>query len=178
MAVAEGVGPPPQSLIDDANKEGKVTIYTSIATAGLTTAIAKAFNGVYPEISVRFVSAGSTEITGRLTTEAQANAVQADAVLTGYSKFFPTALKAGYVLPIEQVVPDFAKVYPAGSIFDSGQTGLVFDIPNGLAYNTDLVSPDNAPKTFADFAKPYWKNHLLGFDPRRLRRSCSSGTWS
>jgi iron(III) transport system substrate-binding protein len=165
-AIASGAPTPPDTLLADAKKEGKLTIYTSIASAGLTTGIAKAFNKAYPTISVRFVSAGSTEVTGRYTAEAQANAVQADVVLTGYSAFYPTSLKAGYFLPIESVIPGFSKVYPANGLIDSGQTGIVFDIPNGLAYNTDLVKGDNIPKTFADFAKPYWKNHLLGFDPK------------
>src|ERR1700753_3794191 len=89
-ATFQGVAAPPQSLVDAANAEGKITIYTSIASAGLTTGIAKAFNAVYPKISVRWVSDGSTQISGRYTTEAKAGATQADAVLTGYSDFFPT----------------------------------------------------------------------------------------
>jgi iron(III) transport system substrate-binding protein len=163
--IAAGAPAPPASLVTAANKEGQLTIYTSIATAGLTTGLQHAFNKVYPSISVRFVSAGSSQITGRYTTEAQSGAVQADDVLTGYSKFFPAALSAGYLAPIGSVIPNFAKTYPANGVFDDGKTGLVFEIPNGLAYNTDLVSGANIPKTFADFAKPYWKNHLLAFDP-------------
>lgn len=164
--IAPGAPKPPAALVSAANKEGKLTIYTSIATAGLTTGIQRAFNKDYPSISVRFVSAGSSQITGRYTTEAQAGAVQADDVLTGYSKFFPSALSAGYLSPITSVIPGFAKVYPPAGIFDSGKTGLVFEIPNGMAYNTDLVSGADIPKSVVDFAKPYWKNHLLAFDPK------------
>jgi iron(III) transport system substrate-binding protein len=164
--IAPGAPKPPASLVSAANKEGKLTIYTSIATAGLTTGIQHAFNKDYPSISVRFVSGGSTQITGRYTTEAQSGAVQADDVLTGYSGFFPSALSAGYLAPIASVIPDFAKIYPANGMLDDGKTGLVFEIPNGLAYNTDLVQGGNIPKAFSDYAKPYWKNHLLGFDPK------------
>jgi iron(III) transport system substrate-binding protein len=163
--IAAGAPAPPASLVSAAEKEGKLTIYTSIASAGLTTGIQQAFNKVYPSISVQFLSEGATEVTGRYTTEAKAGTVQADDVLSGYSGFYPTSLTAGYLLSMNSVIPGFAEQYPAGGMLDNGQFGVVFEIPNGAAYNTQLVSSANVPKTFADFAKPYWKGHLLAFNP-------------
>jgi iron(III) transport system substrate-binding protein len=163
--VAAGAPAPPASLLAQAKQEGKLTIYTSIASAGLTTGIQQAFNKAYPSISVQFLSEGSTEVTGRYATEAKAGAVQADDVLTGYSGFYPQMLSAGYMLPTASVIPGFASIYPTAGTLDNGQIGVVFEIPNGLAYNTNLVSGANIPTSFADFAKPYWKGHLLAFNP-------------
>jgi iron(III) transport system substrate-binding protein len=163
--IAAGAPAPPASLVSAANKEGKLTIYTSIASAGLTTGIQQAFNKVYPSISVQFLSEGATEVTGRYTNEAKAGAVQADDVLSGYSGFYPASLSAGYLLPINSVIPGFSALYPTGGMLGNGDFGVVFEIPNGAAYNTQLVSSANIPKTFADFAKPYWKGHLLAFNP-------------
>jgi iron(III) transport system substrate-binding protein len=163
--VAAGAPAPPASLLAQAKQEGKLTIYTSIASSGLTTGIQQAFNKVYPSISVQFLAEGSTEVTGRYATEAKAGAVQADDVLTGYSGFYPQMLSAGYMLPVSSVVPGFSSLYPTAGTLDNGQFGIVFEIPNGLAYNTTLVSGANVPTSFADFAKPYWKGHLLAFSP-------------
>jgi len=163
--IAAGAPAPPASLVSAANSEGKLTIYTSIASAGLTTGIQQAFNKVYPKISVQFLSEGATDVTGRYLNEAKAGAVQADAVLTGYSDFYPTALTAGYLLPVNSVIPGFTGLYPAGGLLDNGNFGVVFEIPNGTAYNTQLVATANVPTTFADYAKPYWKGHLLAFSP-------------
>jgi iron(III) transport system substrate-binding protein len=162
--VAKGAPVPPDDLVKKAKDEGKVTIYTAISTASVLTSITKSFNTLYPGISVRFVTLGEADLGGRFDTEAKAGATQADAVLTGYSSFFTDNLKNGRLLPIDSVIPGFSKLYPAHSLYENNQLPIEFRLLNGFAYDTNVVKGADIPTSFADFAKPYWKGHLIGFD--------------
>ena len=50
-----------------------------------------------------------------------------------------------------------AKSYPEGFTDKDGFWTSVYSIPRVIAYNTNLVKPDVAPKTFDDVLNPRWK---------------------
>jgi iron(III) transport system substrate-binding protein len=158
-----GAPTPPQSLVDEANKEGTVVVYVAPA---IGTGIEAAFQKTYPGIKVNVVTGATDVLATRYQGEAAAGAVAADDIVNGYSTFFDQEVQKGALLPVSSVVPNFASLYPANEIVDSGQTALVYSVVNGFAYNTDLVPADKAPKSIKDLAQPYWQGHLVGFDPK------------
>ena len=157
-----GAPAPPQSLVDQATKEGTVVVYVAPA---IGTGIEAAFQKTYPGIKVNVVSGATDVLASRYQAEAAAGAVQADAIVNGYSTFFSQELQKGELLPMSSVVPKFTDVYPPNEILDSNQTALVYSVVNGMAYNTDLVPAGKAPRSIQDLAQPFWQGHLVGFDP-------------
>lgn len=170
-----GAPAPPADLVSQAKAEGAVTIYTGISTQSALTNIAKGFNALYPEVSVRWVTLQTNELAGRYETEAKAGAIQGDVVLAGYSKFFGDNLTAQRILPIDEVIPGFAKLYPEDALRENGQLPLEFRLVNGFAYDTNMVKGADVPTSYADFAKPFWKDKLIGFD---LKGASSYASWA
>ena len=173
--VYTGAPAPPADLVTKAKSEGAVTIYTGISTQSALTNIAKGFNSLYPGISVRWVTLQTNELAGRYDTEAKAGAVQGDVILAGYSGFFGDNLKNGRILPIDQVIPGFASLYPEDALRENGQLPLEFRLVNGFAYDTNVVKGADIPTSYEDFAKPFWKGHLIGFD---IKGASSYASWA
>ena len=53
-----------------------------------------------------------------------------------------------------------AEYYPEGFTDKDGFWTSVYSIPRVIAYNTNLVKPDVAPKSFDDVLNPRWKGGI------------------
>jgi iron(III) transport system substrate-binding protein len=162
---SQGSSKPPKSLIAQAKKEGSLVYYTQISSAAANQAIASAFEKAYPGITVTPVSASASDTVQKFLTNAQAGDQQADAVLVSYSPFYATAYHDGYLTSISKVVPNLKQTYPSAYVGTNSAAVMVMTVPNGFAYNTNLVPKADVPKSFADFAKPVWKGHIAVEDP-------------
>jgi iron(III) transport system substrate-binding protein len=151
----------PQSLIDAAKAEGTLTVYSGNVTIPQT---ATEFQKEYG-IKVTYIEGSSTNLESRYTAEAQSGKVQADVIMAGYSSFYDTSLTAGYLLPINQVIPGFTQNYPSQYQYDNGNFGVYLLNQNGFVYNTSLVTGSNIPTNYTDFTKPYWKGKLISVNP-------------
>lgn len=162
---AVDIGPVPADLYERARKEGQLVIYASLSSDTTTSSFARAFNEAFPGITVKFVTGSASEVSARYESEAQANVSQADIVLAGIGPFFEAGYERNWFRPILSVAPHLKEAYPEDA-FAIGENALVvFRVVTGFAYNTDLVTGENVPRSFADFARPFWKNRLVASDP-------------
>ena len=159
------IGPAPADLYERALKEGQVVIYASLSSDTTTSSFARAFNEAFPGITVKFVTGSASEVSARYQSEAQAGVTQGDIVLAGVGPFFEVGYERQWFKPILSIVPHLKEKYPEDAFAMDGNAVVVFRVVTGFAYNTHLVTGANVPRSFADFAKPFWKNRLVASDP-------------
>ncbi len=138
--------PPPEpitpALIEAAKKEGKVSYYTS-TDLPVAEKLAKAFEAKYSGIAVHI------------------HAV--DVVNSSDAAHFIVWKRDGILAPY--VPEDVAKFYPTEHKDVDGQFASWRIWLSIIAYNTSLVKPDEAPKSFADLLDPKWKGKIVKAHP-------------
>jgi len=149
-------------LIEAARKEGKVVYYTSVDLP-LAEKIAKAFEARYPGIAVRVERSGAERVFQRIGQEYQSRIYAADVVNSSDAAHFIVWRRDGILAPF--VPEEVAKFYPAehqdsDGLFASFRIGL-----SVIAYNTNLVKPEEAPKSFADLLDPKWAGKMCKAHP-------------
>src|SRR5476649_2818669 len=156
---AEAVTP---ALIEAAKKECKVVYYTSIDLP-LAEKIAKSFEAKYPGIAVRVERTGAERVFQRIGQEYASRIYAVDAVNSSDAAHFIFWKRDGLLAPY--VPEDVAQHYPADhkdadGVFASFRVGL-----SVIGCNTDLVKPEDQPKSFADLLDPKWKGKIVKAHP-------------
>src|SRR5690242_3010920 len=158
--------PPPSAitpeLIAAAKKEGKVVYYTSIDLP-LAEKIAKSFEAKFPGVAVRVERTGAERVFQRIGQEYSSNIHAVDVVNSSDASHLIVWKREGLLAPF--VPEDVAKHYPDAhrdpdGMFASFRIGLCI-----IAYNTNLVKAEDAPKSFADLLDPKWKGKLVKAHP-------------
>jgi iron(III) transport system substrate-binding protein len=158
--------PPPTSvtpeLIDAARREGKISYYSALE---LNTAerLGKAFEAKYPGISVRVERSGAERIYQRIAQE-QGSGINAVDVANStdpahYLDWKSKDWLAAY-LP-----DDVAKHFPADQVDPDGTYATSCGWLEVIGYNTNLVKPDDAPKSYADLLDPKWQGKIVKAHP-------------
>ena len=155
-AAAEPTATTPD-LLAKAKTEGKIVWYTSIE---LQTAekIAKAFETAHPGIDVQVERNGCERIVQRIAQERSSNIRAADVVECSDMTALFTWKKEGWLA--SYVPADVAK-YPADHRDPDGFYATDRLTLSPIEYNTKLVKPEDAPKSFADLLDPKWKGKIL-----------------
>ena len=139
---AAGATPITPQLIEAATKEGKVVFYSAIDLK-VTQGLAKAFEQKYPGITVQVERTGSERIFQRVAQE-RANNIFAVDVLDGSDQaLFVTWKKQGI---LEPYIPAELLKWPAAQRDPDGTFASVRFTLMPIAYNTNLVKPEDAPK--------------------------------
>ena len=148
-------------LIEAATKEGKVVYYTAIDVK-VAQGLAKSFEQKYPGIKVQVERTGSERIYQRLAQE-RANKIYAVDVLDGSDQaLFVTWKKQGI---LEPYIPVELMKWPAEQRDPDGTFASVRFTLMPIAYNTNLVKPEDAPKSFADLLDPKWSGKIVKAHP-------------
>jgi len=142
------------ALWDAAKREGEIVFYASMNLAEANIMIAE-FEKRYPSLKVKLNRAGSEKLLTRVLAEARAKRVAADVIQT--VEFSMHILKRSGVLARYIAPSDF--LYPK-NFKDEGFWTTVYYNPYVTAYNTRLVAPRMAPKTYADLLDPKWKGKI------------------
>jgi iron(III) transport system substrate-binding protein len=150
------------ALIAAATKEGKVTYYTSIDLP-VSEKIAKAFEAKYPGISVRVERTGAERIFQRIGQEYASNIHSVDVVNSSDAAHFIVWKRDGLLAPF--VPEDVAKYYPDDQKDPDGQFASFRVCLSVIGYNTNLVKPADAPKSFADLLDPKWAGKIVKGHP-------------
>jgi iron(III) transport system substrate-binding protein len=150
------------ALIEAAKKEGKVVYYTSVDLP-LAEKIAKAFEARYPGVAVRVERTGAERMFQRIGQEYGSRIHAVDVVNSSDAAHFIVWRREGILIPF--VPEDVAKHYPAEhkdteGLFASFRIGLSI-----IAYNTNLVKAEEAPKSFADLLDPKWSGKMVKAHP-------------
>lgn len=140
-------------VVAAAKKEGQLVLYLS---TNLTDAngMIQLFRQKYPFIKVDFFRADNEKLLNRIVTETTAGKFNGDVILI--SSFEVRVLLQRKLL--HKYVSPHSQFYPEGFTDKEGFWTSVYSIPRVIAYNTNLVRPDAAPKSFDDLLNPRWRN--------------------
>src|SRR5664279_6660467 len=150
------------ALIEAAKKEGKVVGYTSIDLK-LSEQIGKAFETKYPGVSCKVERSGAERLLQRISQEYSANVHAVDVVNSSDASLLVYWKEQGMLAPY--VPEDVAKFYPPQHQDVDGNFASFRIFLCVIAYNTNLVKKDEAPKSFADLLLPQWKGKIVKAHP-------------
>ncbi len=120
----------------------------------------KRFEALNPGVDVQWIDMGSQEVLDRVRSE-RANP-QADVWYGGPEVFFARAAAEGLLEPYR---PSWAHAVAAEA---RGTEDLYFGAyltPAVIAYNSDALSPEQAPRDWDDVLDPRWRDRVLIRDP-------------
>jgi iron(III) transport system substrate-binding protein len=117
-------------------------------------------------IDVEFSRLATADLSQRYSAEASTGQPAADAVIVSNTPFVADARSKGWTVPLAEAgIPDYPGTYPPNFLLPDRGTAIVSIEPSGIAYNTDAVPADQAPKDWKDLADPKWKGKILLIDP-------------
>ncbi len=145
-------GPP---NLDAAKKEGKLTLYSATASADLEKLV-QLFNKKYPDIKVETWRESSGPVAQKALTEFRANTPLADVIGVGDAET-AILLSAGV---LGQYKSSELQVYPAGAFDPDGYYAAEQLTVLVIAYNTNSVKKEDAPKKLEDLLDPKWAGKI------------------
>ena len=149
-------------LIDAANKEAKVVLYSSMDLP-VGEKLGKAFEAKYPGIQVQIERSGSERLFQRLDQEFSSNIRAADVVNTSDASHIISWKKNNWLAPF--VSEDIAQHFLPQFRDPDGMSATSRIYLSSMAYNTNLVKPADAPTSFADLLDPKWAGKMVKAHP-------------
>ena len=156
---AEAITP---QLIEAAKKEARVVLYSAMDLP-VGEKLGKAFEAQYPGIQVQIERSGSERLFQRIDQEFASNIRAADVVNSSDASHFITWKKNGWLAPF--VTEDMAQHFLPEYRDPDGMSATTRIYLSSIAYNTNLVKPDEAPKSFADLLDPKWAGKMVKGHP-------------
>jgi iron(III) transport system substrate-binding protein len=148
-------------LLVAARQEGNVSHYTSDDLA-LATKLAKAFEEKYPGIKMQLERTGSERVYQRVSQEYASNIHQADVVTSADLGFIVAWKQQGM---LTQYVPEETASWSADARDKDGFYTLENFTLVVMGYNTRLLKPADAPKTWTDLLDPKWRGKMVKGHP-------------
>jgi iron(III) transport system substrate-binding protein len=154
-SLVQSTGVTAATLEESAKAEAEVVLYSSLNNEQIVTLV-DAFRKKYPWIKPSFYRATSERVLQRTATETKAGRFAADVVTA-----------AGFQLQLmkemgltQSFTPPDASAYEAGFKDLDGHWINVHSLLNSMAYNTQLVRANEAPKKYEDLLAPRWKGRI------------------
>jgi iron(III) transport system substrate-binding protein len=158
--------PEPYTVTDDlvaaATKEGAVTYYTS-TDVQVAEKMASAFEKHYPGIKVQVERSGSERVFQRIGQEYSSGIHNADVIETSDASHFLTFKDQNWLTPA--VPEDVAKLWPESDRDPDGMYAAFRATLTVMAYRSDKVKAEDAPKTWKDLLDPKYKDKLVKSHP-------------
>jgi iron(III) transport system substrate-binding protein len=126
----------------------------------LLSAIEIAFEAAHPTVDLRWLDMGSQEILDRLRFE-NPNPV-ADIWFGGPTTIFHRGVAAGV---LESSRPSWGSVVDSAGIGPEGQYWPVYRTPAVIAFNSNLVAADSAPRDWDEVLDSRWHDQVIIRDP-------------
>lgn len=161
-------GAPPEAqkitpeLIEAAKKEGKVTWYTSVDLP-LAEKVAKAFEAKYPGVAMKVERSGAERNFQRIGQEYASKIYNCDVVNSSDAAHLIIWKRQSLLAPY--VPEDVARDFPATQKDPDGMYASWRVTLCPVAYNTKLVKPEDAPKSYADLLDPKWFGKIVKAHP-------------
>ena len=155
---AEAITP---ALIEAAKKEGKLVFYTA-----MDLQFAQQFGKLFEQkfgIAVRVERSGAERVFTRIGQEYTANIHAVDVANTSDAAHCINWKDSGWLAPYlpEDVAKHFGKDY-----YDAnGLWAVTRILVSPIAYNTKLVTKEDAPKSFKDLLDPKWAGKMVKAHP-------------
>ena len=147
--------------VDAAKKEGNVVVYGSNpppAMKGLHSAFEKKYG-----IKVEYWRGSSTQVSERALSEWRAGRPGFDVVEGNRGVQLINKDEGMFV----KFIPPSSEKFPAKFKEKDGLITPWRVLPISILYNTDLVKPNELPKTFEDLLSPKWTGNITMPDPTR-----------
>ncbi len=141
-------------LAAEAKKEGALSLYTS-RVAEDSTPLTGAFTRKYG-IAVQVWRASNQDIIQRTVAESRAGRCPADVISSGTPALEPL-YRERLLQPVQS--PTTAELLPQALRPHGAWVGVSVNIISA-AYNTNLVKPQDVPKSYDDLKSPKWKDRL------------------
>lgn len=149
------------ALSCESRDEREIWIYTSLykdTIADVTPRLEKAFSGV----KINWYQAGSEEIAAKVNTELIAGVPKADILISSERFWYQELSDSGRLVSwrpsqYESFRPEYQ--YPKGDFHIVSVPVMV------LAYNSEAMKEEDAPKSFRDLALPRYKGLATGGSP-------------
>ena len=161
-AAAPESSPVTPALMAAARKEGKVVFYTAMDIP-VAEKFAKMFEAKYPGIVVHVERAGSERLFQRIAQEQAININAVDVVNSADAAHFIVWKRNGWLAPY--LPEDIAQHFPPEHRDGDGMYATMRAWLSSIGYNTNLVKPEEAPKSFADLLDPKWKGKIVKGHP-------------
>jgi len=161
LAAPPAPEPVTPQLIEAATKEGKIVWYAAIDVK-VAQDLAKIFEKKYPGIAVQVERTGSERVFQRVSQERASNIYAADVLDSTDQALFLTWKRQGI---LEPYVPAELAKWPASERDPDGLYASVRFTLMPIADNTNLVKPEDAPKSFADLLDPKWSGKIVKAHP-------------
>lgn len=142
--------------------EGGQLTYWSETDPDIFAQEIKPFEEKYPGIKIDYSSLRPSDIVQRVISESQANHPLSVDAVAGSLSDLQSLLDQKLVTSV-----DFAKLgVPSDDLIQQGDVSVyrVYRDPQGLAYNTNLVKPEDLPDTWADLVNSKWAGKIIA-DP-------------
>ncbi len=163
---ARAAAPPAEAitpqLIEAARKEAKVVLYSAMDLP-VGEKLGKAFEAQYAGIAVQIERSGSERLFQRIDQEFASSIRAADVVNSSDASHFITWKKNGWLAPF--VTEDIAQHFLPEYRDPDGMSATTRIYLSSIAYNTNLVKPDDAPKSFTDLLDPKWAGKMVKGHP-------------
>src|SRR5580693_9576718 len=158
--------PPPTAvtpaLVEAARKEGKLSYYCAIEL-NVAERLGKMFEAKYPGISVRVERSGAERIFQRIAQEQGSGIHAVDVANSTDVSHYLEWTKNGWLAPY--LPEDVVKHFPADQYDPDGLYATACAWLEAIGYNTNLVKPEDAPKSYADLLDPKWRGKLVKGHP-------------
>src|ERR1700750_609437 len=165
-APARAAAPPAEAitpgLIDAAKKEGTVVLYSSMDLP-VGEKLGKAFEAAFPGIKIQIERSGSERLFQRVAQEFSSNIHAVDVINTSDASHVIPWKNNGWLMPF--VSEDIAKYFPEIYREADGMAAASRVYLSPSAYNTNLVKPEDAPKSWADLLDPKWAGKMVKGHP-------------
>jgi iron(III) transport system substrate-binding protein len=161
-AQAPAPAPITDALVAAARKEGKLAFYTAM-DLDFAQRLGKQFEAKYPGIAVRVERSGAERVFTRIAQEYGSKIHAVDVVNTADQAHCIVWKRNNWLAPYlpEEVAKHFDKGYYDPDALHVTTRILV----SPLAYNTSLVTKEEAPKSFADLLHPKWSGKMVKGHP-------------
>ncbi|SDT61509.1 ABC transporter substrate-binding protein [Bradyrhizobium canariense] len=158
--------PPPSSvtpeLIDAAKKEGTISYYSALEL-NVAERLGKAFEAKYPGISVHVERSGAERIYQRIAQEQSSGINAVDVANSTDPAHYLDWKGKDWLAPY--LPDDVAKYFPADQFDPDGTYATSCAWLETIGYNTTLVKPEDAPKSYADLLDPKWQGKIVKGHP-------------
>src|SRR4030088_1311121 len=150
------------ALVEAARKEAKVILYSSMDLP-VGEKLGRAFEAQYPGIAVQIERSGSERLFQRVDQEFGAGIRATDVINSSDASHFFSWKKNGWVAAF--FFEDIAQHFLPEFRDPDGMSATSRIYLSSIAYNTNLVKPEDAPKSFADLLDPKWTGKMVKAHP-------------
>jgi iron(III) transport system substrate-binding protein len=150
------------ALIEAAKKEGRLAFYTAMDLP-VAERLAKAFEARHPGVAIRVERSGAERVFQRIEQEQASNIHAVDVVNSADASHLIVWKRNGWLAPY--LPEEMARHFPAQHVDPDGMFATTRVWLSSIGYNTNLVKPADAPRSFADLLDPKWMGKMVKAHP-------------